>query len=252
MEERSARLVLLRHGNSLWNQEGRFTGWMDIDLSEKGIQEAEAAGRLMCDAGLVFDMAYTSVLKRAIRTLWIVLDEMDLMWIPTLKSWRLNERFYGDLQGRSKAEMEERYGKEQVLHWRRGFRDRPPSIPVGDERSPENDPRYSDLTSGQMPRSESLQDTEDRLMPLWLDQIAPELKKGKNVLVVSHGNTIRALVKHIENISDRDIELVEIPTAVPLVYDLDERLRPKGHRYLGIPDDRKTQRFDSISLSEQS
>jgi 2,3-bisphosphoglycerate-dependent phosphoglycerate mutase len=251
LEERSARLVLLRHGKSLWNQEGRFTGWMDIDLSEKGILEAEAAGRLMCDAGLVFDVAYASVLKRAIRTLWILLDEMDLMWIPTHTSWRLNERFYGDLQGRSKAEMEERYGLEQVLHWRRGFRDRPPSMPVGDERFPENDPRYRDLISSQMPRSESLQDTEDRLMPLWRDQIAPELKKGKNVLVVSHGNTIRALVKHIESISDRDIELVEIPTAVPLVYDLDERPRTKGHRYLGRPDDRKPQRNDSLSLSEQ-
>ena len=251
MVERSAKLVLLRHGKSLWNQEGRFTGWMDIDLSEKGMLEAEVAGRLMCNAGLTFDMAFTSVLKRAIRTLWIVLDEMDLMWIPALKSWRLNERFYGDLQGRSKAEMEERYGIEQVLHWRRGFRDRPPSMPVGDERFPENDPRYRDLALGQMPRSESLQDTEDRLMPLWQGQIAPELKKGKNVLVVSHGNTIRALVKLIESISDRDIERVEIPTAVPLVYELDERLRPKGHRYLGIPDDRKPQRNDSLSLSEQ-
>jgi 2,3-bisphosphoglycerate-dependent phosphoglycerate mutase len=205
----------------------------------------------MCNAGLTFDMAFTSVLKRAIRTLWIVLDEMDLMWIPTHTSWRLNERFYGDLQGRSKAEMEERYGLEQVLHWRRGFRDRPPSMPVGDERFPENDPRYRDLALGQMPRSESLQDTEDRIMPLWQGQIVPELKKGKNVLVVSHGNTIRALVKHIESISDRDIELVEIPTAVPLVYELDDLLRPKGHRYLGIPDDRKPQRNDSLSLSEQ-
>ena len=251
MEERSAKLVLLRHGKSLWNQEGRFTGWMDIDLSEKGILEAEVAGRLMCDAGLVFDLAYASVLKRAIRTLWIVLDEMDLMWIPTLKSWRLNERFYGDLQGRSKAEMEERYGIEQVHRWRRGFRDRPPSMPVGDERFPENDPRYGGLTLGQIPRSESLQDTQDRLMPLWQGQIAPELRKGKNVLVVSHGNTIRALVKHIESISDQDIELVEIPTAVPLVYELDDRLRPKVHRYLGSLDGRKPQINDSTSLSEQ-
>ena len=251
MEERSAKLVLLRHGKSLWNQEGRFTGWMDIDLSEKGILEAEVAGRLMCNAGLVFDVAFTSVLKRAIRTLWIVLDKMDLMWIPTHTSWRLNERFYGDLQGRSKTEMEERYGREQVHRWRRGFRDRPPSMPVGDERFPENDPRYSGLALGQMPRSESLQDTEDRLMPLWQGQIAPELKKGKNVLVVSHGNTIRALVKHIESISDRDIERVEIPTAVPLVYELDDRLRPKGHRYLGSPEDRKPQRSDSTSSSEK-
>jgi 2,3-bisphosphoglycerate-dependent phosphoglycerate mutase len=251
LEERSASLVLLRHGKSLWNQEGRFTGWMDIDLSKKGIREAEVAGRLMCDAGFVFDMAYTSVLKRAIRTLWIALDEMDLMWIPTRKSWRLNERFYGDLQGRSKAEMEERYGIEQVLHWRRGFRDRPPSMPVGDERFPRNDPRYNDLIGGQIPRSESLQDTQNRLMPFWLGQIAPELKNGKSVLVVSHGNTIRALVKHIESISDRDIELLEIPTAVPLVIELDDRLRPKGHRYLGTPDDRRPPRDDSTSLSEQ-
>jgi 2,3-bisphosphoglycerate-dependent phosphoglycerate mutase len=232
-------LVLLRHGQSLWNQEGRFTGWMDIDLSARGIEEAKNAGMLMRSSGLTFDLAFTSVLKRAVRTLWIVQEEMDLMWVPVMPSWRLNERFYGDLQGRSKAEMEERYGIEQVLHWRRGFHDRPPSMPVVDERFPENDPRYSDLTLGQMPRSESLQDTEDRLMPFWQDQIAPELKKGKNVLVVSHGNTIRALVKHIESISDRDIELVEIPTAFPLVYEMDERLRPKGHRYLGSPDDRK-------------
>ena len=245
------KVVLLRHGESTWNKENRFTGWTDVDLSEKGVTEAHDAGRLLKESGFTFDLAYISVLKRAIRTLWIVLDEMDLMWIPTLTSWRLNERFYGDLQGRSKAEMEERYGIEQVLHWRRGFRDRPASMPVGDERFPENDPRYSDLISGQIPRSESLQDTENRLMPFWRDQIAPELKKGKNVLVVSHGNTIRALIKNIESISDQDIELVEIPTAVPLVYELDERLRPKGHRYLGIPDDRKPQRNDSLSLSEQ-
>ena len=208
---------------------------MDIDLSEKGRLEAGVAGRLMCNSGLVFDMACTSVLKRAIRTLWIVLEEMDQMWIPIHNSWRLNERFYGDLQGRKKSEMEEKYGIEQVHHWRRGFRDRPPSMPVGDERFPENDPRYRDLASGQIPRSESLQDTQDRLMPFWMGQIAPELKKGKNVLVVSHGNTIRSLVKHIENISDRDIERLEIPTGVPLVYELDDRLRPIAHHYLGSP-----------------
>jgi len=205
---------------------------MDIDLSEKGRLEAEAAGRLMRNSGLVFDMACTSVLKRAIRTLWIVLDEMDLMWIPALKSWRLNERFYGDLQGRKKSEAEERYGKEQVHRWRRGFRESPPSRPAGDERFPGNDPRYRDLASGQIPGSESLQDTQNRLMPFWLGQITPELKKGKNVLVVSHGNTIRALVKHMENISDRDIERLEIPTGIPLVYKLDGRLRPEGRRFL--------------------
>jgi 2,3-bisphosphoglycerate-dependent phosphoglycerate mutase len=222
--ERSARLVLLRHGESLWNQEGRFTGWMDIDLSEKGRKEARDAGRLMRNSEFIFDMAYTSVLKRAIRTLWIVLDEMDLMWIPTCPSWRLNERFYGDLQGRKKLEMDEIYGIEQVRHWRRGFREHPPAMPVGDGRFPENDPRYRHLEAGQIPRSESLQDTQERLLPLWQDQIAPELKRGKNILVVSHGNTIRALVKHIENISDQDIEQVEVPTAVPLVYELDDSL----------------------------
>lgn len=233
MGERPARLVLLRHGESLWNKEGRFTGWMDIDLSEKGRLEARDAGKLIRDSGLVFDMAFTSVLKRAIRTLWIVLDEMDLMWIPTYPNWRLNERFYGDLQGRKKLEMEEIYGIEQVHRWRRDFREHPPAMPVGDERFPGNDPRYSHLEVGQIPRSESLQDTQERLLPLWQDQIAPELKKGKNVLVVSHGNTIRALVKHIENISDKDIELVEVPTAVPLVYELEDSLRPRARRYLG-------------------
>lgn len=251
MEERSARLVLLRHGESLWNQEGRFTGWMDIDLSEKGRREAAVAGRLMCNSGLVFDMACTSVLKRAIRTLWIVLDEMDLMWIPTISSWRLNERFYGDLQGRRKAEMEERYGIEQVHHWRRGFREHPPLMPEGDGRFPGDDPRYSDLISDQIPRSESLQDTQNRLMPFWQGQIAPELKKGKNILVVSHGNIIRALVKHIESISDLDIELVDIPTAVPLVYELDDGLRPKTHRYPSSPGSlecRKPQKDDGASF----
>lgn len=233
MGERSARLVLLRHGESLWNQEGRFTGWMDIDLSEKGRLEAIDAGQLMRNSGLVFHVAYTSVLKRAIRTLWIVLDEMDLMWIPTYPSWRLNERFYGDLQGRKKLEVEEIYGIEQVHRWRRGFKDKPPAMPVGDERFPGNDPRYRHLEVGQIPISESLQDTQDRLLPLWKGQIAPELKKGRSILVVSHGNAIRALAKHIESISDRDIELVEMPTAVPLLYDMDDSLRPRARRYLG-------------------
>jgi 2,3-bisphosphoglycerate-dependent phosphoglycerate mutase len=248
--ERSARLVLLRHGESLWNQEGRFTGWMDIDLSEKGRLEARDAGRLMQNSDLVFDMAYTSVLKRAIRTLWIVLDEMDLMWIPTYPSWRLNERFYGDLQGRKKLEADEIYGKEQVHRWRRSFREHPPAVSVGDERFPGDDPRYSHLEVDQIPRSESLQDTQERLLPFWKGQIAPELKKGKDVLVVSHGNTIRALVKHIENISDQDIELLEIPTAAPLLYEMDDSLRP---RYSCYPDGlfcRRHSRTDDISLAE--
>jgi 2,3-bisphosphoglycerate-dependent phosphoglycerate mutase len=234
-----SRLVLLRHGQSLWNQEGRFTGWTDIDLSEKGREEARAAGRLLRECGLAFDIACTSVLKRAIRTLWIVLDEMDLMWIPAAPCWRLNERFYGDLQGRSKKEMEEKYGKEQVQRWRRGFCDLPPPLPKDDERSPRHDPRYRGLTEDQIPRTESLQDTSNRMLPCWQGQIAPELQQGKSVFVASHGNTLRALVKHLEGISDEDIELVEIPTGIPLVYELDDRLRPKARFYLHSKEDGK-------------
>ncbi len=226
------RLVLLRHGQSLWNLEGRFTGWTDIDLSERGKEEAKAAGQLMRECGFSFDLAYTSVLKRAIRTLWIVLDEMDLMWLPVIPSWRLNERFYGDLQGRSKRQMEGKYGKEQVHRWRRGLRDLPPALPTNDERSPRNDPKYHGLKKDQFPRTESLQDTLNRMLPCWQSQIAPELQKGKVVFVASHGNTLRALVKHLEGISDQDIEDVEIPTGIPLVYELDDGLRPKARYYL--------------------
>jgi 2,3-bisphosphoglycerate-dependent phosphoglycerate mutase len=233
------RLVLLRHGQSLWNQEGRFTGWTDIDLSEKGRDEAKAAGRLMRSCGLTFDLAYTSVLKRAIRTLWIVLDEMDLMWIPAIPCWRLNERFYGDLQGQSKREMEEKYGKEQVHRWRRGLRDLPPALPKDDERSPRHDPRYRRLTEDQIPKTESLQDTLNRMLPCWQSLMAPELQKGKIVFVASHGNTLRALVKHLESISDKEIENVEIPTGVPLIYELDDSLRPKARYYLHSQEDRR-------------
>jgi 2,3-bisphosphoglycerate-dependent phosphoglycerate mutase len=206
---------------------------MDIDLSERGKAEAGEAGWLMKSSGLTFDIAFTSVLKRAIRTLWIVLDEMDLMWIPALPCWRLNERFYGDLQGRSKKEVEERYGKEQVHRWRRGFFERPPVLEAGDERYPGMDPRYRDLPLSLLPRTESLQDTQERVLPFWQSLIGPELEKGKNVLVVSHGNTIRALAKHLENISDENIEKVEIGTAVPLVYELDDQMRLVGRSYLG-------------------
>ncbi|VVB68918.1 2,3-bisphosphoglycerate-dependent phosphoglycerate mutase [uncultured archaeon] len=234
------RLVLLRHGQSLWNREGRFTGWTDIDLSEKGREEARAAGRLMRSCGLTFDLAYTSVLKRAIRTLWIVLDEMDLMWIPALSSWRLNERFYGDLQGKSKRETEEKWGKEQVQRWRRGFLDTPPPLPEVDERSPRHDPRYHGLAGDQFPRTESLRDTSKRMLPCWQKEIAPELEQGRIVFVASHGNTLRALIKHLEDISDEEIENVEIPTGIPLIYELDDRLRPKARRYLhSIEDSRK-------------
>jgi len=228
-----ANLVLLRHGQSLFNLEGRFTGWMDIDLSEKGRVEARKAGWLMKSTGLSFDIAFTSVLKRAIRTLWIVLDEMDQMWIPALPCWRLNERFYGDLQGKSKQETEKRYGMAQVQGWRRGFLERPPAVAPEDDRYPGRDDRYRDVQESLLPRTESLQDTQERVLPFWQALIAPELEKGKNVLVVSHGNTIRALVKHLENISDEEIENVEIATARPLVYELDDEMRIVCRRYLG-------------------
>lgn len=232
-----AKLVLLRHGQSLFNLEGRFTGWMDIDLSERGRAEAGEAGWLMKSSGLSFDIAFTSVLKRAIRTLWIVQDEMDLMWIPALPCWRLNERFYGDLQGKSKTEMEKMYGAEQIQSWRRSFSDRPPAVAVDDDRYPGNDARYRDVQESLLPRTESLQDTQERVLPFWQALIAPELQKGKNVLVATHGNTIRALVKHLENISDQDIERVEIGTAHPLVYELDDQMRLVDHHYLGSAPD---------------
>ena len=235
-----AKLVLLRHGQSLFNLEGRFTGWMDIDLSERGKAAAWEAGWLMKSSGLSLDIAFTSVLKRAIRTLWIVLDEMDLMWIPALPCWRLNERFYGELQGMSKQETEKRYGMAQVQRWRRGFSERPPAVAADDDRYPGLDNRYRDVQESLLPKTESLQDTEVRVLPLWRALIAPELEKGKNVLVVSHGNTIRALMKHLEEISDQEIERVEIATGEPLVYELDEQMRLVGRSYLGsAPDGRR-------------
>src|SRR5512137_1214781 len=227
-----AKLVLLRHGQSQFNLEGRFTGWLDIDLSERGKAEAGEAGRLMKSSGLSFDIAFTSVLKRAIKTLWIVLDEMDQMWIPALPCWRLNERFYGDLQGKSKQETEKMYGCAQVQKWRRDFSERPPAIALDDDRYPGLDDRYRDVQESLLPRTESLQDTQERVLPFWLALIAPELEKGKNVLVVSHGNTIRALVKHLENISDQEIERVEIATGKPLIYELDGQMRLVGRSYL--------------------
>jgi 2,3-bisphosphoglycerate-dependent phosphoglycerate mutase len=235
-----AKLVLLRHGQSLFNLEGRFTGWMDIDLSERGKAEAGEAGWLMKSSGLSFDIAFASVLKRAVRTLWIVQDEMDLMWIPALPCWRLNERFYGDLQGKSKTEMENRYGIVQVQRWRRGYLERPPAVALDDDRYPGLDDRYIDVPVSMLPRTESLQDTQERVLPFWRALIGSELEKGKNVLVVTHGNVIRALVKHLENISDQDIEKVEIATARPLVYELDDQMRLVGRSYLGsAPDGRK-------------
>jgi len=212
-------LVLLRHGQSLWNKEGKFTGWMDIDLSEEGKEEARMTGRLLKERGCQFDIAYTSVLKRAIRTLWIVLDELDLMWIPVTASWRLNERFYGDLQGRSKKETEEKYGAWQVHRWRRGYLERPPALDRGDERFPSGDPRYRTLKESQIPTAESLKDTLDRLLPLWHEKIAADLRDDKSVFICAHGNTIRALVKNIDGVSDHDIADLEIPTGRPLIYE---------------------------------
>lgn len=234
-------LVLLRHGQSLWNEEGKFTGWTDIDLSKKGIEEARWAGRLLKACDLPFDVAYTSVLKRAIRTLWIVLDEMDLMWIPVIICWRLNERSYGALQGLSKKATEERYGEGQVHRWRRGFLDLPPALPEEDERFRQIlcDPRYTDLEKSQMPRTESLKDTLDRVLPCWQNKIAPDLRAGKRVFVSSHGNTLRALAKYLENMSNEDIEKFEIPTGIPLVYVLDEDLMPVDRFYLKGDDDCK-------------
>ena len=220
-----AILVLLRHGQSLFNQEGRFTGWMDIDLSLSGREEAAQAGRLMKNCRLDFDIAFTSVLKRAIRTAWIVLEEMDRMWIPLLPCWRLNERSYGALEGEKKSEIEKRYGASQVHLWRRGFSERPPALSKDDRRYPGWDQRYRAIEEKDLPRTESLQDAIQRILPLWQGQILPQLEKERNVLVVSHGNTIRSLVKHIEGVSDEDIEKIEIATAAPLLYEMDESMR---------------------------
>jgi len=220
-----AILVLLRHGQSLFNQEGRFTGWMDIDLSQKGRAEAVRAGRLMKSCGLDFDMAFTSVLKRAIRTARIVLEEMERMWIPLLPCWRLNERSYGSLEGEKKSDIDRIYGASQVHLWRRGFSERPPALSKDDRRYPGWEQRYRAVEEKDLPRTESLQDAMQRMLPLWQGQILPQLEKERNVLVVSHGNTIRSLVKHIEGISDEDIEKIEIPTANPLLYELDEQMR---------------------------
>ena len=227
-----AKLVLLRHGQSLFNQEGRFTGWMDIDLSLRGREEASEAGRLMKNCGLGFDIAFTSVLKRAIRTAWIVLDEIDRMWTPLLPCWKLNERSYGALEGERKSEMDEIYGADQVRLWRRSFLGRPPALSRDDRRYPGRDERYRTVEEKDLPRTESLQDAQNRVLPLWQDQILLELGLGRNVLVVSHGNTIRSLVKQIEDISDQDIENIEIPTASPLLYEMNEKTMLFRRRHL--------------------
>jgi 2,3-bisphosphoglycerate-dependent phosphoglycerate mutase len=227
------RLVLLRHGESTWNLENRFTGWTDVDLTEQGILEAHEAGRLLKEGGYVFDLAYTSVLKRAIRTLWITLDEMDLMWIPVTRSWRLNERHYGALQGLNKKETAEKFGMEQVHVWRRSYDTPPPALNESDERFPGRDPRYAGLKPEDVPRTESLKDTLERVLPYWHEVIVPDLRGGKRVLIAAHGNSIRALVKYLDKIPDEVITELNIPTGIPLVYELDDQLHAVNHYYLG-------------------
>ncbi len=226
-------IVLLRHGESTWNRENRFTGWTDVDLSEKGVSEAHEAGRLLSEEGFTFDVAYTSVLKRAIRTLWITLDDMDLMWLPVKRSWRLNERHYGALQGLNKAETAAKYGEEQVFVWRRSYGTPPPALEFDDPRNPRNDRRYADLAPEEVPLTECLKDTVTRFLPYWHDEIAPAIIEGKRVLIAAHGNSLRALVKHLDDISDEEIPNLNIPTGIPLVYELDQNLRPIRHYYLG-------------------
>jgi len=227
------KLVLLRHGESVWNRENRFTGWTDVDLSEHGLKEAHDAGTLLRQAGFAFDLAFTSVLKRAIRTLWVVLDEMDRMWIPVHNSWRLNERHYGALQGLNKTEMAARFGDEQILTWRRSYDVRPPALEPGDERWPGRDPRYKDLGPGELPATECLKDTVARFLPYWNGTIAPAVKSGTQIIIAAHGNSIRALVKYLDRVSDQDIVGLNIPTGTPLVYELDAALNPLQHYYLG-------------------
>ncbi len=229
-------LVLLRHGESTWNLENRFTGWTDVDLSPKGEQEAAEGARLLAEGNFTFDIAFTSVLKRAIRTLWIVLDRMDLMWIPVQRNWRLNERHYGALQGLNKAETAQKYSNEQVMIWRRSYATPPPPLTVDDPRYPGHDRRYADLTRDEIPLCESLKDTVNRFLPYWHETIVPVVRSGKRVLIAAHGNSLRALVKYLDNISDEEIVGLNIPTGVPLVYELGDDLKPLSHRYLGDPD----------------
>jgi len=229
------KVVLLRHGQSTWNQENRFTGWKDVDLSEQGVREAHAAGRLMKDAGLTFDLAFTSVLRRAIKTLDIALDEMDQLWIPVTKHWRLNERHYGALQGLDKAETAAKHGEEQVKIWRRSYDIPPPPLSRDDERHSARDPRYAGLAPAEIPASESLKDTVARFLPYWHDTIAPAIRGGSRVLIAAHGNSLRALVKYLDNVGEAEIVELNIPTGIPLVYELDDQLQPIRHHYLGDP-----------------
>jgi len=230
------KVVLVRHGESVWNKENRFTGWTDVGLSEKGVEEAIQGGRILAQEGYLFDVAYTSVLKRAIKTLWLVLEEMDLMWIPVYHSWRLNERHYGALQGLNKTEMVERHGMEQVHIWRRSYDIQPPALTPHDPRFNGNDPRYGDLRPEEVPLTECLKDTVARFLPLWHETIAPTVKKGTRVLISAHGNSLRALVKYLDNIPENEIVELNIPTGIPLVYELNDDLTPIRSYYLGDPE----------------
>ena len=227
------KLVLLRHGESVWNRENRFTGWTDVDLSEKGVAEAQAAAQLLRDGGYTFDVAFSSVLRRAIRTLWIVQDALDLLWLPVSRSWRLNERHYGALQGLNKGEMVKQYGEAQVQIWRRSYAVPPPALTKEDERYPGRDRRYADLAAAELPVTEALRDTVARFLPYWHESIVPELRAGKRVIIAAHGNSLRALVKYLDGVSEEDIVGLNIPTGIPLVYELDNDLRPLRHYYLG-------------------
>lgn len=231
------RLVLIRHGESQWNKENRFTGWIDIDLSETGRKEAARAGKLLKDEGFVFDIAYTSILKRAIRTLWIALEEMNSMFLPVLTSWRLNERHYGGLQGLNKTETAEKYGEDQVKIWRRSYDTPPPLLSDADLKKEMDEPRFRSIPAKDFPRGETLKTTLDRLLPLWNSEIAPRIKKGERVLIVAHGNSLRALVQHLEHLSPEAIMELNIPTGTPLVYDLDDNLKVVSKRYLGDPEE---------------
>lgn len=230
------KLVLLRHGESTWNKENRFTGWTDVDLSDKGKEEARSAGKVLKEKGFVFDIAYTSVLKRAIRTLWSVMDEMDLMWIPVINTWRLNERHYGALQGLNKSEMAEKYGEAQVKVWRRSYDTQPPALERTDQRFPGFDARYNNLKPDELPATECLKDTVARFLPYWHETITPTIVSGKRVIIAAHGNSLRALVKYLDNVSEADITELNIPTGLPLVYELDDDLKPLKSYYLGDPE----------------
>lgn len=242
------KLVLLRHGESAWNKENRFTGWTDVDLSEKGLAEAHSAGQTLKKLGFTFDIAYTSVLKRAVRTLWVTLDEMDLMWLPVYNSWRLNERHYGALQGLNKSETAEKYGEDQVKIWRRSYAVQPPALTKDDARWPGHDPRYKDLKENEVPLTECLKDTVARFLPYWHNTIAPAIKTGKRVIIAAHGNSLRALVKYLDNVSDEEIPELNIPTGIPLVYELNDDLTPIKHYYLG---DEETVKAAMASVANQ-